>query len=72
MLVSHFIENVFWSGLTLVSSKDIIAIKILNKNIKKPQENKQKDFFKKFIQGLQDPFKDKFMNEKSIYKLKSI
>ena len=41
MLVSHFIENIFQSRLNLVSSKDIITIKIDNKNVKKPQENKQ-------------------------------
>jgi len=30
-LVPHFIENIFRSGLTLVSSNDIISIKIDNK-----------------------------------------
>ena len=38
---SAFIENIFRSGLTLVSSNDIITIKNENKNVKKPQENKQ-------------------------------
>ena len=42
MLVPHFIENIFRSGLTLASSNDIITIKIDNKNVKKPQEIKQK------------------------------
>ena len=28
---STFMENIFWSGLTLVSSNDIITIKIVNK-----------------------------------------
>ena len=41
MLVSHFIENIFRSGLTLVSSNGIITIKIEKKNVKKTQENKQ-------------------------------
>ena len=31
---STFIENIFWSGLTLVSSNDIITIKIDKKNNK--------------------------------------
>ena len=41
---STFIENIFWSGLTLVSSNDIITIKINKKNHKKI--NKQKRLFK--------------------------
>ena len=41
---STFIENMFRSGLTIVSSNDIITIKIEKKikNCKKSQENKQK------------------------------
>ena len=38
---STLIENIFRSGLTLVSSNDIITIKVDKKNVKKPQENKQ-------------------------------
>ena len=37
---STFIENIFRSGLTLVSSNDIITIKI-EKKCQKPQKNKQ-------------------------------
>ena len=44
MLVPHLLNNIFRSGLTLVSSNDIITIKI----DKKSQENKQT---KKFIQN---------------------
>ena len=33
MLVPHFIENIFRSKLTLVSSNDIITIKIDEKNV---------------------------------------
>ena len=33
MLVPHFIENIFRSGLTLVSLIDIITIKIDNKKV---------------------------------------
>ena len=42
---STFIENIFRSGLTLVSSNDIITIKI-DKKRKKSQENKKKDYSK--------------------------
>ena len=46
---STFIENIFRSGLTLVSSNDIITIKI-DKKIKKCKNhkniNKQKDYSK--------------------------
>ena len=50
MLVPHFLENIFWSRLTLVSSNDIITIKI---DVKKPQENIQiKRFFLKILNGL--------------------
>ena len=50
MLVPHFIENIFRSRLTLVSSNDIITIKI---DVKKPQENIQiKRFFLKILNGL--------------------
>ena len=49
---STFIKNIFRSGLTLVSSNDIITIKIDKKKIlkicKKSQENKQT---KKIIQN---------------------
>ena len=41
---STYIENIFWSGLTHVSSSDIITIKIDKKNkkfCKTSQENKQ-------------------------------
>ena len=51
MLVPHFIENIFRSGLTLVSSNDIITIKIDHKKGKKKQQkNKQtnkQNIFKK-------------------------
>jgi len=49
---STFIENIFRSGLTLVSSNDIITIKIDKKKIKKmfvknhKKINKQKRLFK--------------------------
>ena len=36
----HFIESIFRSGLTLVSSNDIITIKLIKKMLKS-QENKQ-------------------------------
>jgi len=39
-----FIENIFWSGLTLISSINIITIKKNKKNLKnckKSQEDKQ-------------------------------
>jgi len=45
MLVLHFIENIFRSRLNLVSSNDIITIKIDVKNHKKI--NKQKRLLKK-------------------------
>ena len=38
---STFIENIFRSGFTLVSSNDIITIKIDKKKCKKPQEDKE-------------------------------
>jgi len=45
MLVPHFIENIFLSGLTFVNpdlrSNDIITIKINNKNVKQSEENNQ-------------------------------
>ena len=41
-------ENVFRSGLTLVSSNDIITIKMIKKNVKNHKKlNKQKRLFKK-------------------------
>ena len=47
---STFIENIFRSGLTLVSSNDIITIKIDKKKIKNVKNhkkiNKQKRLFK--------------------------
>ena len=43
---SAFIENIFRSGLTLVSSNDIITIKIEKKIIK---NHKQKRLFKKIF-----------------------
>ena len=45
---STFIENIFRYGLTLVSSNDIITIKIGKKKKRKSQENKQT---KKIIQN---------------------
>ena len=39
---STFIENMFRSGLTIVSSNDIITIKIDKKKIKKLQKIKRK------------------------------
>ena len=42
---STFVENIFRSGLTLVSSDIIKSIKKIVKNLKKI--NKQKDYFKK-------------------------
>jgi len=46
---STFIENIFWSGLTLLSSNDVITIKINKKKIVKNQKKKtnQKDYLKK-------------------------
>jgi len=45
---STFIENIFRSRLTLVSSNDIITIKIDKKFVKNRKKiNKQKRFFKK-------------------------
>ena len=45
---STFIENIFWSGLTLVSSNVIITVKIDKKNVKNHKKrNKQKRLFKK-------------------------
>jgi len=47
---STFIENIFRSGLTLVSSNDIITIKIDKKNLivkNHKKINKQKRLFKK-------------------------
>ena len=41
-LVTHLIENIYRSGLTLVSSNNLITIKIEKKLLKKPQENKMK------------------------------
>ena len=41
MLVSHFIENIFWSRLNLVSSNDIITIKIDVKNHKNIHKQKR-------------------------------
>jgi len=38
MLIQHFIENIFRSGLTLVSSNYIIIIKIDNKMLKNPKK----------------------------------
>ena len=49
---STFIENIFRSGLTLVSSNDIITIKI-DKKRKKSQENKEKKRLFKINLGCQ-------------------
>ena len=49
---STFIENIFRSRLTLVSSNDIITIKIDKKFVKNRKKiNKQKRFFKKNVQS---------------------
>ena len=51
MLVQHFIKNIFQSGLTLISSNDILTIKIHIKKMfqthKKNNKRKQKSFFQK-------------------------
>ena len=48
MLVPHFIENIFRSGLTLVSSSDMITIKIDNKKTLKTTRKltNKKDYLK--------------------------
>ena len=48
-----FIENIFRSRLNLVSSNNIIAIKIDKKDCLKPQENKQTKKIIKKIWGCQ-------------------
>ena len=48
MLLTHFIENIFRFVLTLVSSNDIITIKVDNVNVKKKKLNNKKDYLKKW------------------------
>ena len=45
MLIPHFSENIFHSGMTVVSSNDIITLKIDDKKVYKPPENKETKFF---------------------------
>ena len=50
MLVPHLLNNIFQSGLTLVSSNDIITIKI-DKKIKKCKKSQDDKQTKKIIQN---------------------
>ena len=60
MLVPHFIENKFRSGLDLVGSNDIITMKIDKKNVKNHKKiNKQQRLFKKILNGVSNGQKGK-------------